>query len=264
LEFEASQDWREATYLSLDFKGVGRGDKVRLRIAFAGYGTAFYTFEDLSSEWEAISIPLFDPERTEGTTRWDQVSMLIVDTPGVDMAGGVGLGTIRLLQDSSSLEHLSNALGMKTLMRSPQHPTPSFVATLLSASRDRPAEILSWLRVSPWEYRFRVAADAPYDLVVSNTYHPLWRVVLDGREIAPQPAYYIASAYAIDKVGEYDLTLEFVGQRYQWVAFFLSGLAYAGSCVALAACLVLRRRKGQCTCRSAEAQDVTDRHDHGA
>jgi hypothetical protein len=258
LEFEEPKDWREATYLSLDFKGVGRGDKVRLRIAFAGLGTAFYSFEDLSSQWEAISIPLFDPERTEGTMRWDQVSMLIVDTSGVDMAGGVGLGTIRMVQDSLSLDHLSSELGMRTLMRTPWNPTPAFAATLLSAPGDQPAEILSWVRVSPWEYRFRVVAAAPYDLVVSNTYDPLWRVILDGRELAPQPAYYIASAYAIDKVGEYDLILEFVGQRYQWFAFSLSGLTYAGSCFALVGFIALRRRKRHCTCGSAEGLGVSD------
>jgi hypothetical protein len=264
LEFEQPQDWSETTYLSLDFKGVGSGEKVRLRIAFAGYGTAFYSFEDLSSQWETISIPLFDPERTAGTLHWDQVSMLIVDTSGVDLGGGVGLGTIRLLQDGSSLEHLSSALGMRTLMRSPRDPNPTFAATLLSASGDQPARILESEQLSPWEYRFRVAADAPYDLVVSNTYDPLWRVMVEGEEFSPEPAYYFVSAYAIDKVGEYDLSLEFVGQRYQWYAFSLSGLAYAGSCVALAACLVRSRRGERCTCRSAEARDLIDRPDHGA
>ena len=149
-------------------------------------------------------------------------------------------------------------------MRSPRDPNPAFVATLLSASGDQPARILESEQLSPWEYRFRVAADAPYDLVVSNTYDPLWRVMVEGEEFSPEPAYYFVSAYAIDKVGEYDLSLEFVGQRYQWYAFSLSGLAYAGSCVALAACLVRSRRGERCTCRSAEARDLIDRPDHGA
>jgi len=243
-EFEEPQDWREATYLYLDFKGVGGGEKVRLRIAFAGYGTAFYSFEDLSSQWETIGIPLFDPEGTAGTLRWDQVSMLIVDTSGVDMGGGVGLGTISVVKDSSSLERLGFALGMKTFLLSPADPTPASVAPFLSASGDQPAEILESEQVSPWLHHLRIAATEPYTLVFSNTYDPLWRVVIDGREISPQPSYYFVNAYAIDKVGEYDLTLEFVGQRYQWFAFSLSGLAYAGTCVALAGFLLhLRRRK---------------------
>jgi len=264
LEFEEAQDWREATYLHLDFKGVGGGEKVRLRVAFAGYGTAFYSFEDLSSQWETISIPLFDLEGIAGIMRWDQVSMLIVDTSGVDMGGGVGLGTISVVKDSSSLDRLSSALGMKTFLLSPADQTPASVAPFLSASGDQPAEILESEQVSPWLHHLRIAATEPYTLVFSNTYDPLWRVMVEGEEFSPEPAYYFVSAYAIDKVGEYDLTLEFVGQRYQWFAFSLSGLAYAGSCVALAACLVRRRRGERCTCRSAEARDLIDRPDHGA
>jgi hypothetical protein len=84
----------------------------------------------------------------------------------------------------------------------------------------------------------------PHSLIVSNTYHPLWRVIADGREISPQPSYYFVSSYDIDKVGEYDLTLEFVGQRYQWFAFTLSGLTYGVTIVALVVCLLRARRRG--------------------
>jgi hypothetical protein len=118
--------------------------------------------------------------------------------------------------------------------------------------------------VSPWQCRLRVAADDPYDLIVSNTYGPLWRVVIDGREISPQPSYYFVNAYALDRVGECDLTLESVGQRYQWYAFSLSGLAFGGTCVALAGCLVRKWRREQCACRQAEAQDPMDRPDYGS
>jgi len=118
--------------------------------------------------------------------------------------------------------------------------------------------------VSPWLHQLRIAATEPYTLVFSNTYDPLWRVVIDGREISPQPSYYFVNAYAIDKVGEYDLTLEFVGQRYQWFAFSLSGLAYAGTCVALVGCVFGRWRREQLTRRWAEAQDPIDRPDYGS
>ncbi|MCJ7621770.1 MAG: hypothetical protein MUP64_16320 [Anaerolineae bacterium] len=118
--------------------------------------------------------------------------------------------------------------------------------------------------MSPWLHHLRIAATEPYTLVFSNTYDPLWRVVIDGREISPQPSYYFVNAYAIDKVGEYDLTLEFVGQRYQWFAFSLSGLAFGGTCVALAGCLVRKWRRKDCTRRWAEVQDPIDRPDYGS
>jgi hypothetical protein len=264
LEFEGEQDWSDATYLRVDFKGVGDGEKVRLRIAFAGHGTAFYSFEDSSSEWETVTIPLFEPDDVAGAARWDQVSMLIVDTSGVDLEGGIGLGTVSVVKDSSSLERLSSTLGKKTFLLSPADPTPASAAAFLSSPTERPAEILESEQVSPWRYHLRIAAAEPYTLVFSDTYDPLWRVLLDGQELAPEPAYYFVSAYPIDKVGEYDLTLEFVGQRYQQLAFSLSGLAYAGTCLALVGCLVRRCRKGQATSRQAELSDPMDGPDCGS
>lgn len=196
---------------------------------------------------------------TEGTARWDQVSSLTIGTAGTEVQEGVGLGPITVVQDGSSLEHLSSALGMRTFLLSPTSPTPEPVTQIFSALGDRPAASLASERVSPWRYRFRMAATEPYTLIVSNTYHPLWRVITDGREISPQPSYYFVNAYAIDKVGEYDLTLEFVGQRYQWYAFSLSGLAFGGTCVALAGCLLRRWRRKQCTRCWTGAQDPMDR-----
>ena len=103
----------------------------------------------------------------------------------------------------------------------------------------------------------------PKSLVVSNTYDPLWRVMVEGRELSPQPACYLASAYTVDRVGEYDLTLEFVGQRYQWFAFALSGLAYGATMVALAVCLLCARRRRQGVSLRGDAQHATRLVNHG-
>jgi hypothetical protein len=253
LEFEEPQDWLHSTYLHLDFKGVGSGEEVRLRIDFGDSGSAVYSFEDLSPQWGSVVIPLFDPAATEGTVRWDQVASLTIGVGTAEVQDGVGLGTIAVVRDSLSLEHLSGAVGMKTFLLSPTDPTPASVAELLSAPEDRPAQILESEQVSPWLRRFRIAAEAPYTLIVSNTYHPLWRVSVDGREIWPEPSYYFVSAYSIDEIGEYDLTLEFVGQRYQWYAFALSGLVYGAALAAVAFCLVRGWRKDQ---QAAEAPDA--------
>ncbi len=102
----------------------------------------------------------------------------------------------------------------------------------------------------------------PRGLIVSNTYHPLWRFIADGREISPQPSYYFVSSYYIDKVGEYDPTLEFVGQRYQWFAFALSGLAYGATIVALAVCLLRARRRAQGLSLGGDTHHATRRVSH--
>ena len=97
---------------------------------------------------------------------------------------------------------------------------------------------------------------------MSNTYHPLWRVIADGREISPQPSYYFVSSYDIDKVGEYDLTLEFVGQRYQWFAFALSGLAYGATILALVVCLLRGRRREHGVGLVGDTPHATERVNH--
>jgi len=176
LEFEGPQDWLHSTYLLLDFKGLDSGEEVRLRITFGDSGRAVYSFKDLSSQWETVNIPLYDPVATEGIVRWDQVSSLTVGMGGTDVEEGVGLGTITVMGDSLSLESLGTALGMKTFLLSSQHPTPAPVAELLSAPGETPGEILEWEQASPWLYRLRIAATAPYTLVFSSTYDPLWRV----------------------------------------------------------------------------------------
>jgi hypothetical protein len=189
---------------------------------------------------------LFDPEATEGSVRWDEVSSLTIDIPGAGQETRIGFRAFALVTDSLGSPHLGAALGMRTFLLSPTEPNPPSAAALLSATTAQPARILEWEQVSSSLYHLRVSADSPYNLIVSNTYHPLWRVIIDGREIEPQPSYYLVNAYAIDKVGEYDLTVEFMGQRYQRFAFGVSGLAYAVTCSSLVGCLLwpwVRKRR---------------------
>jgi len=242
LEFAQPRDWSNSAYLRLDFKGVGKGDEVRVWLGAGGSGEVTYSFEDLSSVWETIHIPLADPAATVGSMQWNQVTSLAIDTSAQVLDEGMGLGQIAVLRDRLSLEGLGAAMGMKTVALSLIDPAPESLAALLSGSGERPAEILRLNQVSPYLYRLGVDAKGPYTLVVSNTYHPLWRLTVDGREIRPSPAYYFVSAYDIQKTGQCDLTLEFVGQRYQWLAFAVSGLTLAAICVAAAYVLLRARR----------------------
>jgi hypothetical protein len=55
-----------------------------------------------------------------------------------------------VLRDTSSLEHHSSAMGMRTFLLSADDPAPASVTRFLSASGDQPAEILESEQVSPW------------------------------------------------------------------------------------------------------------------
>lgn len=83
------------------------------------------------------------------------------------------------------------------------------------------------------------------------------------REISPQSSHYFLNACAVDKVGEYDLTLEFVGQRYQWLAFAVSGLTVAAIGVAVAWGLLRARRMGSPVDREIEVREAAGRVSDG-
>jgi len=262
LEFEEPQDWTQSSYLRLDFKGLDSGEEVRVRITFGDSGRAVYSFNDLYSQWETVSIPLHDPDDTEGIVRWDQVSSMTIGIGGTDVKDGVGIGTITVVEDRLSLESPGPAPGVETFLLSPQHPTPAPVAELLSALGERPGEILEWQQTNAWLYRLRVDATAPYTLVFSTPYDPLWRVLVDGEEISPLPSYYFVNAYTIDKVGEYELTLEFVGQRYQWLAFAVSGLGYGATFAVMGVCLLKSWRENRRADRSAGTREAKSQVGH--
>jgi len=75
--------------------------------------------------------------------------------------------------------------------------------------------IISFEKVSPCLYKVHVKAEKPFILVFSDAYHPLWKAFLDdGTEISPINLYHIVNGFFINKTGEFNLTVYFVGQDY--------------------------------------------------
>jgi len=70
-------------------------------------------------------------------------------------------------------------------------------------------------KINPTLYKVHVKADSPFVLVFSNSYHPMWKVSINGRgEFDPLPINSYANGFFIDEVGDYELTIEFIVQRY--------------------------------------------------
>jgi len=68
--------------------------------------------------------------------------------------------------------------------------------------------------INPTMYTVHVETDTPFFLVFSDAYHNLWRAYVDGEEIQSIPAYSFINTFQISKTGEYDIVIEFIGQRY--------------------------------------------------
>ncbi len=74
--------------------------------------------------------------------------------------------------------------------------------------------ILSYKMINPTKYTVQVKTDTQFFLVFSEAYHNLWKAYVDGKEIQSIPAYSFINTFQISKTGEYDMVIEFIGQRY--------------------------------------------------
>jgi len=95
------------------------------------------------------------------------------------------------------------------------------LAELFQESAEKP--VVSFERINPCLYKVHVEAEEPFILVFSDSYHPLWRAILDdGTEIKPVNLYHIVNGFFINKTGKFDLTVRFIGQDYVDLGFKVS------------------------------------------
>jgi len=203
------QDWRSYAYLQVSFRGMGSGERFCIRLRFDGTDEdpawVEYDILDTSSQWQFLRIPLLRYGASEGLPRWDSVVQISLQCPNKRFAGTVFFGEIALMRlDSGSLA-------------APAVEQTSVDVERISASR---------LRVSG-------LIDKPCTIVVSNSYHPLWRALAGGLEYEPMPAYYGLTAFRIDHLDDEGVLIEFRGQKYQIIGLWISGVASLGCLVLL-------------------------------
>jgi hypothetical protein len=85
---------------------------------------------------------------------------------------------------------------------------------------------IDYTMINPSEYVVHVNTTKPFVLVFSESYHKLWRAYVDNREIQPILAYSFINGFYIDKIGEYDVTIKFTGQRYLTIGSIISSLSF--------------------------------------
>jgi hypothetical protein len=81
-------------------------------------------------------------------------------------------------------------------------------------AKNESAPVISYEEVNPTKYTVHVQTEKPFHLILSQAYHPLWKAYLDGQEIESEPINSIFNGFYLTKAGEYDVNIEFVGQRY--------------------------------------------------
>jgi len=91
-------------------------------------------------------------------------------------------------------------------------------------------------KVNPTKYIVDVDAKKPFTLVFSESYHPKWKAFIDGKAI-PDDKHFVVNGYAngfmIDKIGKYQIILEFTPQRLFYIGLIISGITLLGCIVYL-------------------------------
>ncbi len=89
-----------------------------------------------------------------------------------------------------------------------------------------PVKYLEFEELQPSKWRLKVDSSEPYALVFSNSYHPMWKAYVNGKEYSSIPSYYFINSFQINETGEHEVIIEFTGQRIQNTGLMVSGLAY--------------------------------------
>jgi len=81
---------------------------------------------------------------------------------------------------------------------------------------------VEFAREKPYKYRVHVKANDPFLLILCERSNPLWRAYVDNAEIRPVVVNLLFNGFYINKKGQFEITLEFIGQKYLWVGGALS------------------------------------------
>lgn len=77
--------------------------------------------------------------------------------------------------------------------------------------------------INPTKYLLTVRnSKAPFTLIFSESYHPLWEAKIDNQTFQPIPVYSIINGFNIPRTGDFKMVVEFSPQRMFWLASLVS------------------------------------------
>lgn len=90
---------------------------------------------------------------------------------------------------------------------------------------------VNFTKINPTKYMVNLETNDPVFLVFSDSYHPLWRAYVTGREYKSIIAYSFINSFYIPETSENTVIIEFIGQRYVWIGMIISiiSLIFAAS-----------------------------------
>lgn len=81
--------------------------------------------------------------------------------------------------------------------------------------------------VNSYTYQVRTNSSSPFILVLSESYHPMWKAYVDGQSISSLPAYSFLNAFFVPE-GNHEISIEFTGQNYVTLGGLISSATIIG------------------------------------
>jgi hypothetical protein len=161
--------------------------------------------------------------------------------------GFLELGPSYVSQGNHTITFLSTPVGSRNYQN-----INYFVLSSSAGSKGGVQASVMSERLSPVEYKVHVNASAPFLMVFSEAYHPLWKAYYGSelgwlnsmwtKPISDQNHFLVneyMNAWYIDRTGEYDIILYFQGQNYFYVGAIISIVTFTTG----VAMLVLKKHK---------------------
>jgi len=220
-------------YVSMYVYGQNTGTRLGLGIKTidnSWNNSVKYNFVDNFVGWRRIILDLSSPDQTTGVPDWTRVRQLVFVAEDRHMACTYWLDYLQFLPRTAlqwfEAEPVWLSRGTHKLSIESSDPTPIDKLLLYSVKGgdenltlerlfDHKNDVhVSFLRITPYRWEAHVKAERPFLLVFYENYDPLWRAYVGENEIKPMVVNLLFNAFYIDGFGEYDVVLDFLGQRY--------------------------------------------------
>jgi hypothetical protein len=89
--------------------------------------------------------------------------------------------------------------------------------------KPKPTPTITYEQINPCKYTVHVEnSNAPFLLIFSEAYDPMWKAYIENNEILPTSMYSIVNGFYIEKTGNFDITIYFTGQTYTDIGLKIS------------------------------------------
>lgn len=247
--FATPQDWQQARYLSFWVKGTGSGKTMNLYLYSQPLpnNRLIFSFNDTSTSWRRLLLPLMQPIKEEGAPDLTRVDRFVIDMPDRTIIGGFEFASFTLLSDElvSEEEALSGSLEVKEsfllkvagdarVMGLKLLP-PGESKLVGPVATDEGRSTVQFERQSPTQYRASIQSDGPGFVIFQNSYSSLWELRVGNQRLSPMPANFVTNVFPLEESYSGVAEIVFRGESTQRWALSSSLLGFIG-----AAFIVLR------------------------